>query len=93
MNHTKRHSLFSKCVKPVVFSEKNYELNQVGWLRAGDNITYEKDGFYREVKQKLQYFYTLSFTYKFKYKDDKVFFAQSFPYSYSQLQNFLISLT
>jgi hypothetical protein len=36
--------------------------------------------------------HSLAFTYDFKYDDDIVFFAHSFPYTVTKLSNFLDSI-
>ena len=41
-----------------------------------------------DERKKLHHFYTLSFTYTFQ-GPDEVYFAHSFPYTYSDLQNYL----
>jgi len=38
VNHTKRNSLYTKGVQPIVFSERNYQCYKIGWQRAGRNI-------------------------------------------------------
>ena len=38
------------------------------------------------------YFYSLSFTYKFEYNNDTVFFAYCYPYTYSDLSEDLTAI-
>ena len=40
-----------------------------------------------------KYYYTLSFTYTFQYSEDTVYFAHCYPYTYSDLTNYLNSLS
>lgn len=36
--------------------------------------------------------YTLTFNIQFKYEDDTVYFAHSYPYTYSDLQDYLMAI-
>lgn len=37
-------------------------------------------------------FYTLTFTFDFPHNDDEVYFAHSYPYTYTDLQEYLFSI-
>jgi hypothetical protein len=84
----KDDSLFCYGMKPVIFSERRKDL---GWYRGGFNITYEKNKIQREGNSS-KFYYTLSFTYKFSYSNDTVYFAHSYPYTYSNLMQYLNKL-
>jgi hypothetical protein len=43
----------------------------------------KRDGF------RQRFYYTLTFSYTFKYDDDTVYFAHSFPYTYTNLMEYL----
>lgn len=73
---------------PCCFSVKKQDL---GWQRAGFNIYYEKNHIQKESNPSQNY-YTLSFSYTFKYTNDTVFFAQCYPYTYSDLQLYIQKL-
>ena len=69
----------------AVFSEKRSEIEKVGWYRGGFDIDYYKNGLFRITKEKKHLYSSLSFKYKFEFDDDSVYFANSIPYTYSQL--------
>lgn len=50
--------------------------------------------YWKEVKKtfKQNYYFTLSFEYKFEYDQDIVYFAHSVPYTYTQLLRELDSI-
>ncbi|CAD8173931.1 unnamed protein product [Paramecium pentaurelia] len=88
INFIKCDSLFNMGQRPVVFSTKCNRSKGIGWVKAGHNIIYFRNKFKRE-NSSLKTYYTLSFSYKFEYSNDKVYFAQCYPYTHSQLNNFI----
>lgn len=68
-----------------IFSIKENKKKNLGWEYIYDGISYYKT---RKVT-KANKFYTLSFSYNFKKKEDIVYFAYSIPYTYSYLSEFL----
>ena len=91
MNLTKPQSLYSKGLKPLIFSSKTSQ----NWERGGFDISYLQNSLIKKViipGQPNNYF-TLSFSYTFIYADERVFFAQSYPYTYNQLNKYLKTLT
>lgn len=94
----KPESSFNDGMKPLIYSKKQAEQRELGWLRAGDEIAYypststrqrifntilEEDGM---TQLPLNSTYTLSFKIQFKYDNDEVYFAYCFPYTYSDTQ-------
>ena len=76
-------------MKIMCKSEKEKE-----WVRDGTDINYcinDYENFSVEFKQE-GFYYSLTFSYTFKYSDDKVYFAYSQPYTYSDLKNDLNNL-
>ncbi len=71
-------------MKPVVYSQKNAEEHGVAWHRAGEDIAYFANGLRRSMRSPKS-LYTLRFSYRFDHDYDTVFFAYSYPYTYSQL--------
>ena len=57
----------------------------------GKDVTYKKGKIPRENKKK--YYYQLSFKINWKYANDKLYIAHSYPYTFSKLQSFLKSFT
>ena len=72
---------------PLVWSEKLYENQGVGWHRGGSDIQYTRGRLkrvnYRDPCSQL------SFEYQFAYSDDKVYFAYGLPYTFSMLNSFI----
>ena len=65
------------------------EEEKIGWWRDGYDIAYYNNGIRKENGSKN---FTLTFTYKFEYDDDTVFFAYWYPYTYSDLKSDLIAI-
>lgn len=72
----------------LIFSEKDAECG-IGWTRTGKDIAYFSGS---KKKKKRKQLYTLTVTHEFKHTGDKCYFACSFPYTYTQLQEYLLSL-
>ncbi|KAL4482478.1 hypothetical protein ABPG72_001454 [Tetrahymena utriculariae] len=91
VNHSKKQSLFINGMKPAIFSvKKNKNEKEKIWERAGSNVKYYQNQILKEESYDT-YYYTLSFSYTFEYDDDVVYFAMSYPYSYTQMINHLNS--
>ena len=59
---------------------------------ASSSASDEADKKAAAPKKKLRQFFSLVFTYTFEHAGETVFFAHSFPYTYSDLQSYLLSL-
>ena len=90
MNFTKKDSLYNFGMKVLIFSEKENEKTGLGWFRGGNNIQYSQNNIRRPCCSKC--FYSLSFSYKFEYDQDTVYFAYCFPYTFSDLMQDLLEL-
>jgi len=94
VNMMKSDALYNYGMKPAVYSVKKANRG-VGWRHAGENVCYYKNSttFVKKRRDKLrrQHHYTLTFTYTFT-EPDTVYFAHCFPYTYTRLQQFLMSL-
>jgi hypothetical protein len=90
----KSGSLFSEGLKPVVYSKLwNLKNQKVLWTRANFSaVSYAKNSFMRDG-HKTSTYYQLSFSYTFPDSNDEVFFAHSFPYTYTYLCTFLKQLS
>jgi len=92
VNLTKPASMFSHGMQPVVYS-----MEDGSWKRSGSNISYFANTHFMKPlapdsrkKKALGTFSTLSFTLSFeKRTDDRYLVAMCFPYTFSQLQQFL----
>ncbi|KAJ8944755.1 hypothetical protein NQ318_011662 [Aromia moschata] len=92
-NCSKENSLFNEGMKPLMYSTKDSCLHSIGWRRCGQNITYycNENAIPEDTDQQMTY--TLSFTVKFPHDDDEVYLAHSYPYTYSDLQDYLSELS
>jgi len=77
INMLKSDSLFNKGMMPLVYSTKEAEDKGVGWKREGFDICY-----YRNSKK----YHTATFTIHSRHKDDTLYLAYCYPYTYSDLQ-------
>lgn len=57
-----------------------------GWFRAGKDVCYYQNSMKRKT---VGNYYTLTFSIKFPYENDTVYFAHCYPYTYSDLQRYL----
>lgn len=81
---SKRTSLFNQGMMPLLYSER-----QGKWLRCGNDISYVQT---RRKRLDDKNAYILTFTHQFEFSNDKCYFAYSYPYTYSDLQDDLLSL-
>ena len=78
VNLGKQWSLFSKGLRPLVWSDKS----EGGWHRACTGVSYKPSEWTGEAG--VQY-YQLSFTYTFLVPQDIVAFSHCYPYQYTRL--------
>lgn len=71
-------------MKILVYSQIKSEKENIGWYRDGSNISYSANGIMKYANSNKS-FYTLSFNYVFSHAGDTVFFAYSYPYTYTDL--------
>jgi len=81
INLLKFESLYNKGLKPLVYSTKKAQDTGKTWERTCGEVSYFKNS-YSEGEKSL---YTLSFSYTFEHAEDTVYFAHSYPYTYSEL--------
>jgi cytosolic carboxypeptidase protein 2/3 len=108
VNLTKPDSLYKEGMRPLMYSTTDATNNNVGWQRCGDNIAYfrnDDNNIYstRNYHQVLMddfddddsgniCSYTLTFQVEFQHENDTVYFAHSYPYTYSDLQDYLMNI-
>lgn len=108
VNLTKPDSLYKEGMRPLMYSTTDATNNNVGWKRCGENIAYfrnEDTNLYstRNYHQVLiddfddddsanVFSYTLTFNVEFQHENDTVYFAHSYPYTYSDLQDYLMNI-
>jgi hypothetical protein len=73
-------------MKVLVYSEKMAEdVPSIGWHRECYDISYYQNNIKKETLGRSRYYYSLSFSYDFKFTGDVVYFAYCFPYTYTDL--------
>ncbi|XP_045479468.1 cytosolic carboxypeptidase 2-like isoform X2 [Harmonia axyridis] len=93
VNFTKDGSLYNSGLRPLMYSEKDSQLHSIGWRRCGDQITYFCNENVTEEGEDQQMTYTLTFTVSFPHEGDTVYFASCYPYTYTNLQDYLSELS
>ena len=81
----KKYSLYNKGMRVLIYSEKKAEKEKIGWHRSCTEIDYYRNGLFKTYKEKKSFLSSLAFTYQFEYDQDIVFFANSIPYTYTEL--------
>lgn len=82
----KPDSLYNYGMRPLLYSLINTAKHRIGWMRTGENICYFQNNI---RKRTAGFYYTLTFTITFAYDNDTVFFAHSYPYTYTQLNRYI----
>ncbi|XP_075131409.1 cytosolic carboxypeptidase 3 [Leptodactylus fuscus] len=88
-NFMKPTSLYSHGMRPLMYSETDANTRDVGWRRIGDEIKYYKN---RPGAADRQNYYSLSWTFRFPHTGDTCYFAHCYPYTYSNLQDYLAAI-
>ncbi|XP_063240662.1 cytosolic carboxypeptidase Nna1 [Bacillus rossius redtenbacheri] len=91
VNLSKAESLYSVGMRPLLYSSKDAQLRNIGWRRCGDNIAYFRNDCASGEEESVPSF-TLSFNLEFPHDDDHAFLAHCYPYTYSELQDYLVRL-
>ncbi|XP_042762215.1 cytosolic carboxypeptidase 2 isoform X3 [Panthera leo] len=89
VNLLKPKSLYTIGMKPLMYSQLDAKTHNIGWRREGNEIRYYKNN--RDDGQ--QAFYCLTWTIQFPHDQDTCFFAHFYPYTYTDLQCYLLSVT
>ncbi|XP_041531559.1 cytosolic carboxypeptidase 3 isoform X3 [Microtus oregoni] len=85
VNFTKPSSLYNRGMKPLFYSEKEAKIHNIGWQRIGDQIKYYKNN----LGQDGRHFFSLTWTFQFPHSKDTCYFAHCYPYTYTNLQEYL----
>jgi len=89
VNLLKPDSLFNHGMRPLIYSEYEAKNMGKGWHRGCQKICYFQNTF----KRKTAGFYcTLTFSVSFQHKNDVVYFAHGYPYTYTDLCRYLTEL-
>ncbi|XP_051031819.1 cytosolic carboxypeptidase 3 [Phodopus roborovskii] len=85
VNFTKPASLYNRGMRPLFYSEKEAKIHNIGWQRIGDQIKYYKNN----LGQDGRHFFSLTWTFQFPHNKDTCYFAHCYPYTYTNLQEYL----
>ncbi|XP_058382923.1 cytosolic carboxypeptidase 2 isoform X2 [Diceros bicornis minor] len=88
VNLLKPKSLYTLGMKPLMYSQLDANTRNVGWRREGNEIKYYRNN----TDDGQQAFYCLTWTTRFPYDQDTCFFAHFYPYTYTDLQCYLLSV-
>ncbi|XP_078671210.1 uncharacterized protein LOC144911228 isoform X3 [Branchiostoma floridae x Branchiostoma belcheri] len=91
VNLLKGGSLYNMGLKPLMYSEHDAQTKKTGWLRVGDNIKYYKNNVRINLRSDKCY-YSLTWTCTFPNDNDSYFFSHCYPYTYSDLQDYLLKM-
>ncbi|XP_076191800.1 cytosolic carboxypeptidase 3 isoform X3 [Aptenodytes patagonicus] len=89
VNFTKRNSLYKRGLRPLLYSEANAKKHKVGWQRTGNEIKYYKNNAGQGGRQ----YFSLTWTFQFPHDQDTCYFAHCYPYTYSNLQEYLVAIS
>ncbi|XP_030845619.1 uncharacterized protein LOC582973 isoform X1 [Strongylocentrotus purpuratus] len=100
-NFMKSGSLYNSGMRPLMYSECNAQTKGIGWRRVGDDIKYYKNDVKlkhikrrrKDVKGDRNFYYSLTWTFTVPHDNDTCYFAHCYPYTYSDLQDYLQNLT
>uniref|UniRef100_A0A8C5V1W5 AGBL carboxypeptidase 3 n=1 Tax=Microcebus murinus TaxID=30608 RepID=A0A8C5V1W5_MICMU len=85
VNFTKPASLYNRGMRPLFYSEKEAKAHRIGWQRIGEQIKYYRNN----PGQDGRHYFSLTWTFKFPHSKDTCYFAHCYPYTYTNLQEYL----
>ncbi|XP_058153392.1 cytosolic carboxypeptidase 3 isoform X3 [Dasypus novemcinctus] len=88
VNFTKPSSLYNRGMRPLFYSDKEAKAHNIGWQRIGDQIKYFKNN----LGQDGHHYFSLTWTFQFPYNKDTCYFAHCYPYTYTNLQDYLSNI-
>ncbi|XP_058537374.1 cytosolic carboxypeptidase 3 isoform X2 [Ochotona princeps] len=88
VNFTKPASLYNRGMRPLFYSEKEAKTHHIGWQRIGDQIKYYRNN----LGQNGHHYFSLTWTFQFPHNKDTCYFAHCYPYTYTNLQEYLSSI-
>ncbi|XP_040601672.1 cytosolic carboxypeptidase 2 isoform X2 [Mesocricetus auratus] len=88
VNLLKPKSLYAVGMKPLMYSQLDAITYNIGWRREGQEIKYYKN----TTDDGQQPLYCLTWTVQFPHDQDTCFFAHFYPYTYTDLQCYLLSI-
>ncbi|CAD5117165.1 DgyrCDS5968 [Dimorphilus gyrociliatus] len=92
VNLMKPESLYNEGMKPLFYSEKRASEKNTGWTRHGADIKYYRNNIRYTCGKSEKSNYSLTWTFKLPYNGDSCYFAHCYPYTYTNLQDYLNNL-
>ncbi|XP_064634317.1 cytosolic carboxypeptidase 2-like isoform X2 [Lineus longissimus] len=92
VNHLKSDSLYNNGMRPLMYSEKNAAEKKIGWKRFGSMIRYHRNNLKYSTNKAEKSYYSLTFTCEFPYDNDTVYVAHCYPYTYTDLQDYILNI-
>ncbi|XP_071831159.1 uncharacterized protein [Apostichopus japonicus] len=92
-NFMKPGSLYNCGMKPLMYSDTEAKTKKIGWRRLGDEIKYYKNDMRRTDVKGDRSYYSLTWICQFPHDGDTCYFAHCYPYTYSDLQEYLLRLS
>ncbi|XP_030301866.1 cytosolic carboxypeptidase 3 [Calypte anna] len=89
VNFSKRNSLYKRGLQPLLYSEADAKKHRVGWRRTGNEVKY----YANNVGQGRHRYFSLTWTFQFPHDQDTCYFAHCYPYTYSNLQEYLVAIS
>ncbi|CAF0708203.1 unnamed protein product [Brachionus calyciflorus] len=92
-NFMKSDSLYNMGMKPLMYSELDAKNKNIGWRRWGTSIRYYKNT--QKVEDQngnLKSLYSLTWVCKFPNENDTYYFAHCYPYTYTDLQDYIANI-
>ena len=93
MNLHRKKSFYSNGIKVLYYSKKKFQKEKIGWHHTNEKVEYNSNFLYKIIKCKRKNYYSLSFDYTFEYDNDEVYFANSIPFTFSNLNKDLNEYT
>jgi len=100
-NLMKPTSLYNNGMQPVFYSEYDASHNKIGWRRRGSEVSYYKNNITANQSNHKNFatsqsggrnLYSLTWTCQFDHENDTCYFAHCYPYTYTDLQDYLLEL-
>ncbi|KAB0403131.1 hypothetical protein E2I00_003176, partial [Balaenoptera physalus] len=88
INFTKPASLYNRGMHPLFYSENEANAHNIGWQRIGDQMKYYRNN----QGQDGRHYFFLTWTFQCPHNKDTCYFAHCYPYTYTNLQEYLSSI-
>ncbi|XP_068405591.1 cytosolic carboxypeptidase 3 isoform X1 [Eschrichtius robustus] len=89
INFTKPASLYNRGMHPLFYSENKANAHNIGWQRIGDQMKYYRNN----QGQDGRHYFFLTWTFQCPHNKDTCYFAHCYPYTYTNLQEYLSSIS